>query len=107
MRSHVRKTFTHGINLSGQLGVLLGEGGDGFFESISGGTAGTVLRRNSRSDQSDMSERKEKSTYAKLLLENGFLCFIHEYDLLLYNGIAPLWPVTNWENRITVLSRCN
>lgn len=50
-RGHVRESFTHGVNLVGQLGMLLGEDGDGFFQFVGGGAPGSVFDHDSRSDQ--------------------------------------------------------
>ena len=50
-RGHVRESFTHGVNLVGQLGMLLGEDGDGFFQFVGGGAPGSMFDHGSRSDQ--------------------------------------------------------
>ena len=104
--SHVRKTLTHGVNFAGQLGVFHGEGGDGFFESISGGTAGSVFRHGSRSDQLLRAEERERDNYTKLILGNDFSALFMS-ELSFYTRVLHCyglqWQQLPCDNRITAL----
>lgn len=44
------KNIQHGFDFAGEVGVLLGEGGNGLFQAIGGGPASTVVNHSSRSD---------------------------------------------------------